>query len=473
MPPNASEIAARKPLPPVPGVTKLLGPGLVWMALAQGSGELIWWPYLVAKYGLAFLFLLIPACFLQLPLTFEIGRYTLLTGEGIFRGFFRLSRTFGVLLWLLFTVSFFWFGAFASAGGTAIATLTDFPGGWSPRGQTLFWAQSSIVLFTLALVSARRVYVLIEAVMKVVAVTSLVGMTVACCHPTVRAVLGEFVAGLIWPDWERMQTFDVEADASRLLTAISFAGLGGFWALFYSYWLREKGAGMAGHGTHHAAGRGGAEPIRGGDAALPEATAESAERLRGWYRYLTLESLVGVVGNLATTLMSCLLAYALLTPTGRLPEGFEIAVVQSEFFAVTWGDFGRGLFLVIAATFLADTWLATADCVARIHLDALGQMFPVIRTHDSRRWYYGLVLAGAVITSVTMYLDQPGALIVTSALIGFAGTVIYAVALILVNHRLLNRQLCGGLRSTRWSLGLVAISTAIYAALAVGYLMVK
>ena len=61
----------------------MLGPGVVWMALAQGSGELIWWPYLIAKYQLGFLFLLLPACILQWPLTYEIGRYTALTGEGI------------------------------------------------------------------------------------------------------------------------------------------------------------------------------------------------------------------------------------------------------------------------------------------------------------------------------------------------------------------------------------------------------
>jgi hypothetical protein len=42
----------------------MLGPGVVWLALAQGSGELIGWPRLVAKYGTAFLFLLIPACLL-------------------------------------------------------------------------------------------------------------------------------------------------------------------------------------------------------------------------------------------------------------------------------------------------------------------------------------------------------------------------------------------------------------------------
>ena len=77
---------------------KALGPGVIFMALAQGSGELIWWPYIIAKYGLSFLFLLLPACLLQFPVTYEIGRYTVLTGESIFQGFIRLHRTFAFLL---------------------------------------------------------------------------------------------------------------------------------------------------------------------------------------------------------------------------------------------------------------------------------------------------------------------------------------------------------------------------------------
>ncbi|MCS7265022.1 MAG: hypothetical protein NZ805_09345 [Armatimonadetes bacterium] len=40
----------------------MLSLSVVWLALAQGSGELIWWLKLIAKYRLGFLFLLIPAC---------------------------------------------------------------------------------------------------------------------------------------------------------------------------------------------------------------------------------------------------------------------------------------------------------------------------------------------------------------------------------------------------------------------------
>jgi len=37
------------------GMFALLGPGVIRASPAQGSGELIWWPYLAASYGPAFL----------------------------------------------------------------------------------------------------------------------------------------------------------------------------------------------------------------------------------------------------------------------------------------------------------------------------------------------------------------------------------------------------------------------------------
>ena len=466
------KIDNRRPLPAPPAYAKLLGPGLVWMALAQGSGELIWWPTAIAKYGLAFLCLLVPACLLQFPVTYEISRYTVLTGEGVFRGFFRLNKAFGCVLWLLFTISFFWFGAFATAGGGAMAALIDFPTGWSQQARTLLWAQASIILFTVALLYARSVYRLIEWVMKMVAVISLTGMAAACCHPEVRSQIGEFTKGLVWPNPEAMRALE-PADASMLLTAITFAGLGGFWTLFTSYWIREKGFGMASYATPMGGFRSGVEPIRSGDAALPQDESEAATNLRRWLRYLRIETAIGIVGNLATTLMTCLLAFALLHPEGIVPEGLNLAVEQARFFEASWGAAGRALFLVIAAAFLCDTWLATADCVSRIHLDALTALFPSIADQDQRRWYYALVLLGAATTSITMYFQPPGTLMITSAVIGFFGTVLYGSALVVVNHFQLRGQLSDRLRSSRWSLLAILFSLACYLALAVAYLWVK
>ena len=51
----------------MPGMLRALGPGVVFMALAQGSGELIFWPYTIAKYGLSFLVFAASRLFAAIP----------------------------------------------------------------------------------------------------------------------------------------------------------------------------------------------------------------------------------------------------------------------------------------------------------------------------------------------------------------------------------------------------------------------
>jgi Mn2+/Fe2+ NRAMP family transporter len=424
----------RRPLSVFPGWRAALGPGIVWMALAQGSGELVWWPYMVAKYGLTFLCLLVPACLLQYPLNVEIGRYTLVTGESIFHGFIRLGRGFGILLWVLMTLSFLWFGAFASAGGTALAALTGFPAGWTPRGQTLFWGYLSIAVFLVAILLSRVVYTLVEGFMKVVAVVTVAGLVWACLQRDVLAATPAFLRGLLGPPGPMPRPWD-PADATKLLTAITFAGLGGFWILLYSYWLREKGSGMAAHVGRITGPRSGTtEPVTT-DGWLPADDPETRARWRAWRRYLTGDALVGICGNLATTLMTCLLAWALLFPHGLLPQDYDLAVVQARFFEASWGPLGRVIFLVVAAAFLTDTWLATADGVSRMQADIVQTLFPSSRRLEQRQWYFIFLGLLTVVTCFTMLLEAPGPLILLSAVIGFAGTVIFPVGLYLLNHR--------------------------------------
>ena len=438
------------------------------MALAQGSGELIWWPYIVAKYGLAFLCLLIPACLLQFPVNYAIGSYTVLTGETIFQGFIRLNRPAAFILWALMAVSFFWFGAFASAGGTALAALTQFPAGWDERGQTIFWGYASIAVFFVALVTSRVIYTVVERVMWVVAMVTFAGLALACAHPTVLAAAPAFLRGLVVPQ-PSPRPWD-PADATKLLTAITFAGLGGFWTLFYSYWLREKGAGMAAH-MGRVEGLRGRHEVAFGAGIIPQGATLQHEA--GWRRFLAVDSSVGILGNLLTTLMTCLLAYAVLHPQGLLPDKYEIAVVQSRFFEVSWGVAGRVLFLVVAAAFLCDTWMATADAVARVHTDCLLSFFPSARRWSVKRWYLLFLVAGTVVTVITMRLAEPGPLILLSALIGFLGTVSFAVFLALLNHRWLPRRLDPRLCPQRWALAGLAVAGLAYAALALAYLAVR
>ncbi|MGH7829368.1 MAG: Nramp family divalent metal transporter [Candidatus Binatia bacterium] len=459
----------RAPLPPFPGMIAALGPGVIFMALAQGSGELIWWPYIIAKYGLSFLFLLLPACLLQFPLVYEIGRYTTLTGESIFQGFIRLNRIFAFLLWILLTLSFLWFGGFASAGGTSLAALTNFPPGWTREGQTHFWAYLSILLFLSAIFLSRVIYKSVEAFMWCVALITLFGLLWASTHPDVLRGLPEFLTGLLIPQrpmpraWER-------SDATELIAALTFAGLGGFWTLFYSYWIRDKGIGMA-----HYMGR-----ITGPITAKPEVIPtsgftpgndEGLTHIAKWRRFLVWDISIGIGGNILTTLMTCLLAYTLLFPAGLLPQQYELAVVQSRFFEVSWGPLGRIIFLIVAAAFLADTWLATADAVSRIHTDCVYGFFPRARALPVRSWYLLFLVALTIVTSATLLIRQPGALILISAVIGMFGTVLYSIALIFLNHVYLPQHLHASCRPGRLSLFFLCLSSVAYFGLAVAYLL--
>lgn len=459
----------RAPLPPFPGLLAALGPGVIFMALAQGSGELIWWPYIIAKYGLGFLFLLLPACLLQFPVVFEIGRYTMLTGESIFQGFVRLNRSFALLLWILMTLSFLWFGAFAAAGGTSLAALTQIPPGWSPRGQTLFWAYLSMAVFLSAILLSKVIYHLLELFMWGVALLTLVGLVWASAHPEALRAIPAFLEGLVVPQWPLPRPWDPN-DATKLLTAITFAGLGGFWTLFYSYWIRDKGVGMA-HYMGRITG-----PITGKPEAIPASGFAPSEdeglaHVPRWKRFLFWDISIGIGGNILTTLMTCLLAYALLYPKGLLPQHYELAVVQSRFFEVSWGLIGRVLFLIVAAAFLSDTWLATVDAVSRIHTDCIYGFFPRSQTIPVRSWYLFFILLLTVVTSVTVLLDEPGPLILLSAVIGFVGTVIYSVALIFLNYVYLPRHLPAAARPGRLNLFFLLLSCLAYAILAAGYFL--
>ncbi|MCS7312612.1 MAG: Nramp family divalent metal transporter [Acidobacteria bacterium] len=446
---------------------------MVWLALAQGSGELIWWPWLVAKYGTAFLFLLVPACLLQFPLNYAIGRYTLLTGESIWQGFIRLNRWFALGLWILMTVQFLWFGAFVTAGSTGLAALIDFPVGWSQPAKTLFWSWLTIGVLFPALLVSPVAYRLIERLMGLMAVVTFVGLLTACSRPEVLRALPEFLRGLVWPAFPPFaalpRPWDPQ-DATPLLTAITFAGLGGFWTLFYSYWLREKGAGMAalmGHITSPITGRPEAIPLGG---AVPEAHADTRVRWQAWRAFLCVDSAVGIGGNILTTLMTSLLAFALLYPQGLVPQEWELVVHQMRFLEVVWGPWGRLLFAVVAAGFLSDTWLTTLDAVSRVHTDFVLSYFPKARRWHPRTWYYGIVIVLTGVTVVTMHFASPAALILLSAVLGFIGTVVFTGALLVLNYVWLPRFLPEAVRPHPIGAGALGFSWLTYLILASVYL---
>lgn len=462
-----------KIFPAYMGFWAAFGAGAIWASLAQGSGELIWWPYLVAKYGPAFIGIVLPACLMQYWVNLEINRYTTTTGETIFTGFARISKAYLIVMWIMLIVTFAWFGGYASGGGTALAALTKFPAGWTAKGQTLFWAYLTIVVFLLALTLSKVVYKAVEWFMEAVVIICILGLLFAVFQSEVLAKVGSFFGyyfnplSASWPEkWDAK-------DADILLTGIAFAGMGGFFNLMYSYWVRDKGFGIARY-----AGRV-TSPITGKPETIPatgfafEDTEENKANYKKWIRHIHYDNAVAVGANTFTLMLMMLLAWALLTPKGLVPKGWEIAVVQSRFFEVAWGPIGRAIFLLVAAAFLADSWLGITDAVSRMHSDFFYSTFAWARKLSFRAWYYIFVAILTVVSCTTMLLAAPGPLLLAGGVLNFIAMAIYCPYLIYLNYYIVPNSYPSWTRPKKATYVIMMIITAIYIVLGIIYLLFK
>ncbi len=90
--PLAEFKTADLPKPPT-SFWKLAGPGAVLVGLSIGAGEIVVWPRTVAQYGAGMVWAAMLGVFLQMWVNFEIGRWTIATGETVYTGFTpRLAR---------------------------------------------------------------------------------------------------------------------------------------------------------------------------------------------------------------------------------------------------------------------------------------------------------------------------------------------------------------------------------------------
>jgi len=459
-----------KKLPKMPGLWLMLGPAFVWAAIAQGSGELIWWPYFAAKYGLAFVGLLLPASLIQFFINREVSRYTAITGKGIWSGFLSLGWLFAYPLFLLCFVNFLWLGGYASAGGTALFDLTSFPAGFSDRGGTLFWAYVLMIGFSGVFLFSKIIYKSLENFMKIVSAITIVGLIFTALQPQVRYAAGEFFKNFFNPlsiTWPK--TWDT-SDSSHLVTAIAFAGMGGFLNLLYSYWMKDKGVGMAKY----------TEKVKGllvKDESIDEEkdlifadTEENKIMWKGWLKFLNFDSLLAVSINAITAGLTTFLAFAILFPQGIFPSGWKITVIQAQFFESSLGQAGRILFLLVASAFMIDTWVGLVDGVARQFADFVVKVKSFGKSF--RFWYY-FWLGFLILTSlITIAVAQPGALITIIGVISIFGFVFYIPALWYLNYVKLPKTYPSFIKPKKWENFTLWGSWLFYFAVAVWYLII-
>ncbi len=443
-----------KDLPKAPHWTKALGVGVVVVGLAIGTGELILWPHLVAKYGLGLLWAALLGISFQYFINQEVARHALATGESFFTSSARVFKWF-VPVWLFSAVILYIWPGWAGAMGT---TLTELFG----VGNYLIWAWLSLLLVLVLTFSGRVAYLILEKSLKVIVPIFFCLLVIASFLALKPHHLKEAFFGLINFGW-----LPQGIDVSILLGAIVFAGAGGLLNLCVSLWYRDKQAGMGkyvGRITNPISGK--LEAVTSVGYTF-EPTKENLSRWKRWFRFIKIDqgAIFWFLG-LITLLLLSVNAYAVLTPLGLVPEGLNIAVVQAQIFGEHWGVFGFKLFLVMTFLMLFTVMWTVIDAFVRIVSDILyvnsrtgpfQKRLSWVKRFSAHHLYYGLIVGFVVVSAMLLPFGQPLTLLTISAVLGGLTMAIYTPFLIYLNNTRLPKPLRPG-----WLTNVIMVAASLF-----------
>jgi hypothetical protein len=225
-------------LPEAPQAAHIIGPAMILVALGVGLGETFLWPRLVIVFGPNIRWLFLVGVLVQTLVMLEMARYAMATGESIF---FGAARIFQPIMWLFFVTAiavYIWPGHL-STGADAFEELTGIP-----------WQLSAcigLVIIGLMFTVVKIVYNIVEAVLAFLVGVLVIGSAIVAAFVGSLADLGDVLLGLVRFDYGIPHAAGTAAWFPLVVGAIAFAGPSGMQQMWYTLWLRDKGAGMGAH----------------------------------------------------------------------------------------------------------------------------------------------------------------------------------------------------------------------------------
>ena len=428
-----------EPLP----MKKVLGPSVLLLAGAIGSGEYVLWPSIASQVGLVLVWLVILGVGTQYFLNMEIERYTLATGETAVTGFTRLWKPWGILFIIMGVLAWMWPG-WATGGTTTLSFALGFSENAIP-----YITIGVLVLIGLVLTFSPVVYQTVEKVQ-----FFMVALIVLFVIYAIFALLGGdgySALGRGFVEVDKIPDGIADVGAAALLGAIAFAGAGGVMNLVQSNWVRDKGLGMGAKLPKVVS------PFTGEEVAAPTTgyffhrDEENMRRWNGWWKVANREQFwtFFVIGAMA------LLVFMTLTfvnvGVGNDAESFDFIQLQGEALQDTKGAWLGTLFWLIGSVVLFSTNLTVVDMIGRLTADVLKTT--TLRDNDnwseSRLYFitvWTMILFGSII--LLSGIDQPLVLLVIAAALNGLVMFVYSILLLQLNRWTLPREI--GLRGFRF-----------------------
>lgn len=439
-------------------VFKTIGPGVIGLGIAIGSGEWLLGPSVVARYGPALLWVTTVSVLLQVFLNIEMARYTMYTGEPITIGYMRTTP--GPAFWsgvyaLLTFLQIGWPGwALASATASTALWLGRVPTGADADLVKLF-GYITFGICVVILTFGRKIERNLENAMWILMAgvfgyLLFVDLTMVSA-PSWRAILGGFVSFGALPsggDWLLLGGF------------AAYSGLGGMSNAFMTNWMRDKGFGMGATVGYIPGAMGGHVALspQGNVFAVDE---PARARWNGWFRFLNVDQwAIFAVGSIVGMLLTTLLAFEFI-PQGTVVGGWAVADMQASAIASRHGRVFWYLTLLTGFWVLFKTQLGNSDGLVRSLTDMLWCGNAPTRRWcggDVRRVYYTVMATFVIWGCIALNLAQPLTLIVIGANMAGFNFVIVSIHTIVVNRKVLPREL----RPSLWREAMLVLCALFY-----------
>ncbi len=464
------------PVPPSPtglGWLTVVGPGVIVLGSAIGSGEFLLGPATFVRYGLALLWITVVATLLQTIFNTEVMRYTLATGEPIFSGFMRTRPSSTMWAWFYVTLYFLQFGwpAFAATAAGAVFFLFTGRLPAATDSPAIYYIGVGTFIACAAILSVGR---RIEHTLEI-----LNWVLVGCILASFFAMALFFVPSATWlAAGAGLAGFDLEtrqwqwippgADFFLLGALVAYSGAGGMVNLVLSNWARDRGYGMSGRAGYISGALGGSNVHLTHTGFIFAPTDESMTRWRGWWRIVRADQWgIFFTGAIAGMMLPALL-YVTFLPRGTDIQGLGISAALASGIGARAGATLSGLVAFLGAWILFKTQLDVLDGMVRAITDMLwtgSRRLRAWRSGDVRAVYY-TVLAIVVLWGImAMRLAQPIVLVQISANVAGVVLLVASLHMLYVNTRLLPPHV----RPPLWrriALVVVAVFYSVFVALA-------
>ena len=378
---------------------RLMGPGAVMVGLAVGSGELVLWPWITARFGAVMAWAPVLAVFLQVWINLEIARWTICTGESALAGLSRVSVKIMYLFmgFLLVLTTLPGWQRLVAATVRFLIFGEDVP--WdegSVWGADWLWYLPITVVIWSLLLGPKRIYEGLEKIVGILVLVIVVGLIIVALKIGTMQHVKDMASGVVTipPVIKLADDFPF----LRFFGALVFAGAGGFGNLFYAYYLRDKGIGMGKRFPMLEVDiRGKRERANETGYSFPD-TPENRKRFRDWFGFIKYDT--WIVFGLTSLVTLFLFMFAALVALHPQAEGFgrdNLIWSLSDMLGAAMGSFGSYLFLVIAIAALFSTVLANVDGGIRMWTDLIHRGFP-----STIRWSAGSMYVPLMLTLWTI-----------------------------------------------------------------------